>query len=76
MGKENLTEEQLIAKAEKPSADAMELHPFYKGKIEIVPKCCIRNMDDFAIWYTPGVAAPCKDIHKNPERVLLKTYDF
>ncbi len=73
MAKENLTEEQLIAKAEKPSADAMELHPFYKGKIEVVPKCCIRDMDDFAIWYTPGVAAPCKDIHKNPEKVLEHT---
>ena len=73
MGKENLTEEQLIAKAEKPSADAMELHPFYKGKVEVVPKCCIRDMDDFAIWYTPGVAAPCRDIQKNPEKVLEHT---
>jgi malate dehydrogenase (oxaloacetate-decarboxylating) len=68
-----LTKEELIAKAEKPAADAMELHPFYKGKIEVVPKCCIRNMDDFAIWYTPGVAAPCKAIHEDPEQVLEHT---
>ena len=57
--------EQLIAKAKKPAADAMALHPFYRGKIQIVPKCCIRDFSDFAIWYTPGVAAPCKDIQKN-----------
>ena len=53
-----LTREELLAKAEKPSKDAMRLHPFYKGKIEIVSKCVIRDFDDFAIWYSPGVAAP------------------
>ena len=68
-----LSKEELIAKAEKPAAEAMKLHPFYKGKIEVVPKCCIRNMDDFAIWYTPGVAAPCKAIHDDPEQVLEHT---
>jgi len=73
MGEAKLTKEELIKKAEKPAQDAMELHPFYKGKIEVVPKCCIRNLDDFAIWYTPGVAAPCKAIHKDPEEVLRHT---
>ena len=67
------TVEELLAKAEQPSKDAMKLHPFYKGKVEIVPKCCIRSFDDFAIWYTPGVAAPCKDIAKNPEKVFEHT---
>jgi malate dehydrogenase (oxaloacetate-decarboxylating) len=51
----------------------MELHPFYKGKIEVLPKCCIRNFQDFGIWYTPGVAEPCKDIHENPETVFEHT---
>lgn len=64
-----LTKEELVAKAQKPGEDAMRLHPFYKGKIEIVPKCCIRDFDDFAIWYTPGVAQPCKDIDKYHEKV-------
>jgi malate dehydrogenase (oxaloacetate-decarboxylating) len=67
------TKEELIAKANKPAEDAMKMHPFYKGKIEVVPKACIRNYDDFAIWYTPGVAAVCKDIHKNPEKVFEHT---
>jgi malate dehydrogenase (oxaloacetate-decarboxylating) len=73
MTESKLTEEELVKKAEKPSRDAMELHPFYKGKVEMVPKCCIRDMSDFAIWYTPGVAAPCKDIHRNPEKVFEHT---
>lgn len=64
-----VTKEELIEKAKKPAKEAMKLHPFYKGKIEIGLKCCIRSFDDFAIWYTPGVAEPCKDIHKNPEKV-------
>lgn len=53
---------ELIAKATKPSADAMKMHPFYRGKIEITPKAIVRDMSDFSIWYTPGVAAPCKAI--------------
>ncbi len=68
-----VTKEELIAKAKKPGEDAMKLHPFYKGKVEILPKCCIRNFDDFAIWYTPGVAKPCLDIRDNPEKVYEHT---
>ncbi len=68
-----MTKEELIAKAQQPSEDAMKLHPFYRGKVEVVPKCCIRDINDFAIWYTPGVAAPCKAIHADPEEVLRHT---
>ena len=68
-----MTEEELLAKAYKPAEDAMRLHPFYRGKIEVIPKCRIRDFDDFAIWYTPGVADPCKDIHEHPEKVLEHT---
>ena len=53
-----LAKEELLAKAKKPAEDAMRLHPFYKGKIQIMSKCTIRDFNDFAIWYTPGVAAP------------------
>ena len=54
-----VNEEKLLEKANKPGKDAMKLHPFYRGKIEFIPKCCIRSFDDFGIWYTPGVAEPC-----------------
>jgi len=61
-----LTRKELIRKAEKPGRDAMRLHPFYQGKIQVMAKCVVRNMDDFAIWYTPGVAKPCLAIKDNP----------
>jgi len=65
--------DQLIAKATKPASDAMRLHPFYKGKVETALKCTVRDFNDFAIWYTPGVAAPCKAIQANPELVYEYT---
>lgn len=60
------TVKEMLKSAEKPSAIARKLHPFYRGKIEVLPKCRIRDIDDFSYWYTPGVAAVCKDIQKNP----------
>ncbi len=68
-----MTKEEMLKKAMKPSEDAMKLHPFYRGKIEITPKACVRSFDDFAIWYTPGVAAPCKEIAKNKDLVFQYT---
>lgn len=65
--------EALLAKAKKPSADAMQLHPFYRGKIETTLKCTVRSFEDFAIWYTPGVAAPCRAIAEDPELVYEYT---
>jgi len=68
-----LTKEELLAKAKKPAEDAMRLHPFYRGKVQVAPKCAIRDFGDFAIWYTPGVAAPCRAIHADPELVYEHT---
>jgi len=67
-----VTKEELIARAKKPSVDALKLHPFYRGKMEVVPKCCIRDFNDFAIWYTPGVAEACRAIAKNE----MLVYDY
>ncbi len=71
--KEPVNVDELLAKAKKPSADAMVLHPFYRGKIETALKCCVRNFDDFAIWYTPGVAAPCRAIAEDQSLVYEYT---
>jgi len=65
--------QELIKKAEQPSADAMKLHPFYRGKIETGIKCVVRDMDDFAVWYSPGVAAPCRAIQADPDQVFEHT---
>jgi malate dehydrogenase (oxaloacetate-decarboxylating) len=68
-----LSVEALKAKAEAPAREAMRLHPFYRGKIETGLKCRVRDFDDFAIWYSPGVAAPCKAIAADPEAVYEHT---
>lgn len=65
--------DKLLKIAEKPSKESRKLHPFYKGKIEVIPKCRIKSFNDFALWYTPGVAAVCKDIKANPELVYSHT---
>lgn len=44
------------------------MHRFYEGKMQVIPKCAIRSIDDFALWYTPGVAAACREIHSNPDK--------
>jgi hypothetical protein len=59
--------EALLAKAQQLSEEALHLHPRYHGKLEVTPKCAIRGLDVFALWYTPGVAAPCCDIAQHPE---------
>ncbi len=48
--------ESLLRKVELPNRKAESWHPFYQGKIEIIPKVKIDTFDDFAVWYTPGVA--------------------
>jgi malate dehydrogenase (oxaloacetate-decarboxylating) len=73
MSELKITNEELLEKAKKPAQDALKMHPYYKGKIEIVPKCVIRDINDFAIWYTPGVAEPCMEIYRNPEKIFEYT---
>ena len=68
-----VTKEELLAKARKPAQDAMKLHPFYRGKMQTMAKCAVRDFNDFAIWYTPGVAEPCRAIKANPEKVYEYT---
>lgn len=53
-----MTNDELLAKTQQPAADALRWGPYYKGKVQILPKCPVRTLGDFAVWYTPGVAAP------------------
>jgi malate dehydrogenase (oxaloacetate-decarboxylating) len=70
---EKLTVKELLEKAKKPAKLALAYHPFYEGKVQVMPKCVIRGSKDFAIWYTPGVAASCKAIKDDPEKVFSHT---
>ena len=62
-----------LRQAAKPSVDALRLHPFYRGKMQVLPKCPVRGLGDFAVWYTPGVAAPCRAIREDPSLVWEHT---
>ena len=43
------------------------------GKLEITPTKPCLTQRDLALAYTPGVAAPCRAIQKNPEDAFLYT---
>jgi len=58
--------EKLIKKAELPQKISPKWHEHYRGKIESSLKCSVTSTDDFSIWYTPGVAEPCRMINKDP----------
>ncbi len=73
MSEKQLTKEELLAKAEKPAKDALKLHPFYQGKIQVVPKCSIWDFSAFGVWYTPGVAASCRAIEADPAESFRQT---
>lgn len=53
--------------------DALDYHQYPKpGKISITPTTPLSTQRDLALAYSPGVAAPCEEIEKNP----LKAYDY
>ena len=54
--------------------EALEYHSIErKGKIEVIAsKPCLTSRD-LSLAYTPGVAEPCREIHKNVEEVYKYT---
>ncbi len=44
-----------------------------KGKIEVIPSKPCFTSRDLSLAYTPGVAEPCREIHKNEEEVYNYT---
>ncbi len=67
-----ITQEELLKNANKWGDISLRLHKFYNGKMATIPRCAVRSIEDFALWYTPGVAAPCREIESQPEKV----YDY
>ena len=68
-----LSDEEKLRRANLPKELSAKYHPFYEGKVEIIPKVPIRGLDDFAIWYTPGVAEACLQIKADPQQVWRLT---
>jgi len=55
------------------SAESLRLHSLYRGKVQVVPKVPIRELRDFALWYTPGVAAASRAVRDDPGLVFEAT---
>lgn len=53
--------------------ESLRLHKKYRGKTGTSIKCPVKDYDDFALWYTPGVAAPCEKIKKAKEKAYRYT---
>ena len=47
---------------------SLEKHAEWKGKIEVVARAAVDNAEALSLAYTPGVAAPCLEIQKHPEK--------
>lgn len=52
---------------------SLKLHEEHRGKLAVVSKVPLKNKDDLSTAYTPGVAEPCREIHRDPELVYKYT---
>ena len=53
--------------------EALKFHEEKRGKYEIKPTCEVKNAKDLSLAYTPGVAEPCREIHKDSSKVYTYT---
>jgi malate dehydrogenase (oxaloacetate-decarboxylating) len=53
--------------------NALDLHAHSRGKIELHGKVKVRNREELSAAYTPGVAAVCRAIADEPERMYELT---
>lgn len=51
---------------------SLEKHAEWKGKIEVTVRAPVDSSEALSLAYTPGVAAPCLEIQKDP----AKSYDL
>ena len=58
--------ESFLPQAKSAGERAVELHARYRGKIQMLSKVPVDDPADFAVWYTPGVAEPCRKIQADP----------
>lgn len=49
--------------------EAIEAHARWRGKVDYASKVTVTNHHELSVVYTPGVAAPCLEIEKHPEKV-------
>lgn len=51
---------------------ALQMHRQFRGKLSVQSKVPVNNSEDLSLAYSPGVAEPCVEIHKDQERI----YDY
>ena len=49
--------------------ESLRLHYEWKGKLEVTPRAAVDSKDALSLAYTPGVAEPCLEIQRHPEKV-------
>jgi malate dehydrogenase (oxaloacetate-decarboxylating) len=54
-------------KSKDSSKLALNYSRYYQGKMQTIPKVPVTSLDDFSIWYTPGVAAVSLAVAKDPD---------
>ena len=52
---------------------ALQMHEQWHGKIEIKPRCQVKDAADLTLAYTPGVAEPCLKIAADPALSFVYT---
>lgn len=53
--------------------ESLRLHAQWRGKLEIVPKMSVKTREELSLAYTPGVAAPCLEIQRDPDKSFTLT---
>ncbi len=53
--------------------ESLQFHKQLIGKLEVSSRVKITNEKDLSLAYTPGVAEPCREIHKDPSTAYLYT---
>ena len=61
-------------KKELLKKNALAFHRFpIPGKISVNPTKEVRDQNELALAYTPGVACACEEIHADPENAYIYT---
>jgi len=48
--------------------ESLRLHQEWRGKIEVIATVPVESRDDLSLAYTPGVAQPCLEIQRDPDK--------
>src|SRR5574344_306008 len=53
--------------------ESLKKHYEWRGKLEIAPRAAVDSREALSLAYTPGVAQPCLEIQKDPDKSYALT---